>query len=306
MAGGYFKASGSKSDKRGPSRKKLDALRRIANALGSQRWFRLLPVATAVTISAFALVEIYDTFFDFRLGRAHGLLSVGAVKLATAVGELQAEAAIVLDEDGSLGRAVIEVKNNASSEVALRRSVSGVTDSAATSVSLAGPPQPPPQSPPRQSFSPRAQTKAAKARALLVGRRTTMVACAFALVACIVEIVRDLEAPGRGRHGAALLTLSELVNHWCRLFPATEIGNGGNNSGHLFATALQRRRVATMGVAVPAALYAAEEVLAADWRHLGAYHAAAVLAAAQFTENFYRACLAIGVPRIAVQRAQIV
>jgi hypothetical protein len=272
--------------------------------LGSQRWFRLLPVATAVTISAFALVEIYDTFFDFRLGRAHGLLSVGAVKLATAVGELQAEAAIVLDEDGSLGRAVIEIKNNASSEVALRRSVSGVTGSAATLVDSGGPPQP--QSPPRQSLSPRAQTKAAKARALLVGRRTTMVACAFALVACIVEIVRDLEAPGRGRHGAALLTLSELVNHWCRLFPATETGNGGNNSGHLFATALQRRRVATMGVAVPAALYAAEEVLAADWRHLGAHHAAAVLATAQFTENFYRACLAIGVPRIAVPHAQIV
>lgn len=305
MVGGHFRTPDSKSTKRGgPSRKKLDKLRRVFHALGSQRWFRLLPVATAVTISVFALFEIYETFFDFRLGRAHGLLSVGAVKLATAVGDLQAEAAIVLDEDDSLGRVIVEVNKNASSEGALRRSVSGIAGSAATLLSSNGPPQSPPQSLPRQSSSPRAQTRAAKARALLVGRRTTMVACAFALVACIVEIVRDLEAPGRGRHGAALLTLSELVNHWCRLFPA-QAGDTGDH-GHHLAAALQRRRVATMGVAVPAALYAAEEVLAADWRHLGAHHAAAALAAAQFTENFYRACLAIGVPRIAASRVQIV
>jgi len=81
---------------RGTFNKKDGALRRFAFALGSQRWFRLVPVVTAVVISVFALFEIYDTFFDFRLGQAHGLLSVGAVKLATAISELQAEAAIVL------------------------------------------------------------------------------------------------------------------------------------------------------------------------------------------------------------------
>ena len=293
---------------RGTFNKKDGALRRFAFALGSQRWFRLVPVVTAVVISVFALFEIYDTFFDFRLGQAHGLLSVGAVKLATAISELQAEAAIVLDdEEDSLTHANADINSNPTSEGALRRSGSSINGGAANLL--------PPTSPSteqsshqlqrRQSYLSRDPTRGTKMRAFLVGRRTTMVACAFALVACVVEVVRDLKAPGRGRHGAALLTLSELVNHWCRLFPA-QVGEIGDLSGSRVALALLRRRVASMCAAVPAALYAGEEVLAADWRHPGAHHAAAVLAVAQFSENLYRACLAVGVPRVAAPRVQIV
>jgi len=292
---------------RGPFNKKDGTLRRFAYALGSQRWFRLVPVVAAITISVFALFEIYDTFFDFRLGRAHGLLSVGAVKLATAISELQAEAAIVLDEEDSSVQVNDDVSTNPTSEGALRRSGSSINGGAASSMVPTSPSteQSPQQLQRRQSYHSRDRTRGGKVRALLVGRRTTMVACAFALVACIVEIMRDFEAPGRGRHGAALLTLSELVNHWCRLFPA-QIGEIGDLSGSRVALALLRRRIASMCAAVPAALYAGEEVLAADWRHPGAHHAAAVLAVAQFTENLYRACLAVGVPRVAASRVQIV
>ena len=54
--------------------------------LSSRRWFQVLPVVTALTISLFALAEIWDTLYDFELGRAHGLLSMGLVKLVSSRG----------------------------------------------------------------------------------------------------------------------------------------------------------------------------------------------------------------------------
>ena len=49
----------------------------------------MLPLLTALTISAFALAEIWEAVEDFESGRAHGLLSMGAVKLAFVIGKLQ-------------------------------------------------------------------------------------------------------------------------------------------------------------------------------------------------------------------------
>ena len=86
-------------------------------------------------------------------------------------------------------------------------------------------------------------------RAALVGRRVSIVACLFALFACLVEISRDLR-PG-GHHGAALLVGSELVNQYHRLRPA-EKGE---------VRRLRRRRFTLMAIAVPAALFAAWELV---------------------------------------------
>ena len=96
-----------------------------------------------------------------------------------------------------------------------------------------------------------------------------------------------------------MLAASELVNQWFRLFPGPAAGSGGGGGGSrdkgapgggvvgMAEAYWYERRLVTMAVALPAALFAGEEVLH-DLRP-GAHHAVAILAAAQFLENAYRA-----------------
>ena len=167
--------------------------------LADSRYFRLIPLLTATCISGFAVHEIIETLHEYQIGHAHGIASLGVVKVLYALGELQeqvSEADEVLEHEG------LELGHK-------RRIV-------------------------------------AKFRSALVGRKVSMVACIFALFACGVEIFRDLR-PG-GHHGAALLVGSELVNQFYRLRPA--------DMHHV-----QRRRIATMAIAIPAALFAASELV---------------------------------------------
>lgn len=100
-----------------------------------------------------------------------------------------------------------------------------------------------------------------------------LAACCFALIACASEVVRDLK-PG-GHHGAALLATSELIDHYYRLRPSTTAGR-------------QSRRLVTLAISVPAALFAVAEMVEDALAKPGAHHAVALLAAAQFAENSYR------------------
>lgn len=161
-------------------------------------WLRWMPLATALTISAFSLNEIWETVrapssaSRKRIGHAHGMLGLGVVKLI-----------VWLEEESWFALA----------------------------------------------------------------------ACAFALLACASEVIRDLK-PG-GHHGAALLAASELIDHYYRLRPSTRAGR-------------QSRRLVTLAISVPAALFAVTEMVEDALYKPGAHHAVALLAAAQFVENSYR------------------
>jgi hypothetical protein len=108
-----------------------------------------------------------------------------------------------------------------------------------------------------------------------------------------------------------LVASSELLNQYYRLSPAKDdpeashkaakkegephsVDAATERSGRL----LQRRRVVTMAVALPAAAFACREVVQdVVFVKPGAHHAVALLAAAQFTENAYRFLYSLGVQR---------
>eukprot|EP00622_Pseudochattonella_farcimen_P004426 FR739811.1.p1 GENE.FR739811.1~~FR739811.1.p1 ORF type:complete len:200 (+),score=10.87 FR739811.1:198-797(+) len=105
---------------------------------------------------------------------------------------------------------------------------------------------------------------------LLFSRKTAIVFCLLALVACGTEIFYDM-SPG-GHHGAALLAVSELVHQFFRLKNKPEYP--------------MIRRFIVLGVAVPAACFAMYEMY--EDLQPGAHHAVAVLAAAELMENIFR------------------
>jgi hypothetical protein len=292
--------------------------------------FRLLPLAAALTISAFALAEIWNAVEDFELGRAHGLLSMGVVKLAYAFGELQDKASEI---DQSLS-----VQVNGKMLADGGGSGRGGDGGGGGEAQRHSPPQSPPPLPGPQLLR-RSKLSGrqvlADMRAVLMGRRTTMAACSFALGACLVEIVRDLEDEHGAKRGAALLAASELNNQWHRLSPlptaAAALGSGGSSSsGNLgggsggntgggsspfgsqsqrlaLARRLRWRQAASGAVALAAMVVAGREVVADTWSApVGAGHAMAVLAAAQLVENGHRALVSLGVPRPPLARVMVV
>ena len=241
---------------------------------------RLLPLLTALTISAFALAEIWETVEDLELGRAHGLLSMGVVKLAYAFGELQDKASEIDQtltaskrdssdgsNDGGYGgdrsKPGVAAAATTSSGAAEGGGESGVIEdheraAATLPMSTCRP------APPKELRTTPAKGVAARLLAVLVGRRVTIAACVFALGACVVEIARDLEeAAGeetRGvageetravngggggftssGHGAALLAASELVYQWHRLVPGPASGVASATTSSATNTSYQRR-----------------------------------------------------------------
>ena len=195
------------------------------------RWLSFLPLITAVTISFFAMAEIQKRFFEHRLSHAHGLLSMGIVKIAYSLGELQGKVREVEDVMIELdyGDFVLQFPRSPS----------------------------PLQS--EHNFR----------------SKLTMVVCIFALFACTLEILRDLRPSGH--HGTAVLAASELVNQFFRLRRTSR-------------NQILLRRFIIMFVAIPAAACAGRDLI--DDLKPGAHHAVAVLAVAQFVENFHRAAVA--------------
>lgn len=133
----------------------------------------------------------------FKLGHAHGIFSIGVLKLGYAFGEFQEQASEIAE--------VAEHEKVDFAEKGVLKLISQI----------------------------------------LVGKFVTVTACVVALLACTLEIIRDLRPSGH--HGAALLAGSELLNQWYRLRPTSK-------------TDAQRRRLLMVIIAIPAAVFALFEV----------------------------------------------
>jgi hypothetical protein len=227
--------------------------------LRSFRIFRWLHLITAVIISAFSLADIMHTVNEFKLSHVHGILGLGIVKLFFSIGELQMKATEfdeVIESEGIDIGAKLGMPSSPLISPSIQHTSS--MSSAQTSSSSSG---------------------SNASNGIMLGRKITMTACFFALIACACEMVRNIEFGGH--YGAALLCASELVNQFYRIHVNHEI---------------YYRRIVTMVVACPAALFAAKEIIKDTLytHHKGANHAVAVLATAQFVENFYRVMFPLG------------
>ncbi|KAG7366129.1 hypothetical protein IV203_028799 [Nitzschia inconspicua] len=121
---------------------------------------------------------------------------------------------------------------------------------------------------------------------LLTSTSVAITAATLAVVACVVEIVDDMQ-PG-AHHGAALLALSELCYQIRRV--KARVKSVRNRTSN-WRTSTRMGRIlskAPMGpcIAVAAAMYAAIEICA-DLRP-GAHHGVAILALAELVENVNR------------------
>jgi len=145
-------------------------------------------------------------------------------------------------------------------------------------------------------------TVLAKLRRIVLSRiilspAVTIVACVFASVACLVEIIEDLK-PG-AHHGALLLSLSELlyqVQRYCRHkqqlrrggeknFATDEIKPSETTSVDVTAIWFLRIPFRVL-IALAAAVYSGIE-LYEDFRP-GAHHGVALLSLAELSENIHR------------------
>jgi len=245
----------------------------MARIVTINRWFYLLPVLTASIISVFCLAELWETIVaeetERRLRRSHGLFGLAVVRLFHTIGELQYTAS-ELD-------AISPLSSSESSISAKPLSYSIIK--------------------------------------FVVSKKVTTIACVFALVSCVADIVQDLTPSGH--HGGALVAASELLNQLFRLNPAksaalsdkgatAEQANEMRAAAERYGKRLQIRRFVTMAVALPAAMCACREVVQDVLRPPGAHHAVALLAAAQFTENAYRALYSLGVQRPPTARLMVV
>ncbi|KAG7352030.1 hypothetical protein IV203_008078 [Nitzschia inconspicua] len=121
---------------------------------------------------------------------------------------------------------------------------------------------------------------------LLTSTGVAITAATLSVVACVVEIVDDMQ-PG-AHHGAALLALSELYHQIRRVKARVKrVRNRTSN----WRTSTRMGRIlskAPMGpcIAVAAAMYAAIEICE-DLRP-GAHHGVAILALAELVENVNR------------------
>lgn len=127
----------------------------------------------------------------------------------------------------------------------------------------------------------------------------TILACLFAALASIVEIMEDLK-PG-AHHGAALLALSELYYQVGRLLQqrrhrkrqqsddTTTDTNGSSKKSSMNILRQLRSRIPPLGavIALAAAAYAGIE-LRENFFKPGAHHAVAIMALAELIENINR------------------
>lgn len=137
----------------------------------------------------------------------------------------------------------------------------------------------------------RRETRIAKLRRIVLSRLilssvVTIVACVFASVACLVEIIEDLK-PG-AHHGALLLSLSELlyqVQRYCRHKQQLRRGGEKNFATDDVKPSLLRIPFRAL-IALAAAAYSGIE-LYEDFRP-GAHHGVALLSLAELSENIHR------------------
>lgn len=250
----------------------------------------MIPISVALTIAVFSMLEIAESIRELAerrsIGHAHGITILAALRLGRSVAFFK-----ILRHKGTVVQSshkVVRLKSKAIMHVVkgaavLQTQTEELDEKAGELRDHLG------NKKARVRTGRRLPAIVGRTRTALVGLVTSsgvaIVAASLAVVACIAEIIDDMQ-PG-AHHGAALLALSELYYQVRRLKARVKKERNRTSKWRKswFGRLWSRTPVGPC-IAVAAAIYAAIEICE-DLRP-GAHHGVAILALAELVENINR------------------